>query len=200
MNEITIETASFDELKKALKAELERLGHPIPGDDHGWRLLTAAINAVSGEHQFVTSFVIDGAPSRPGQLGMMIGKTRFHLNTKSATIAAAAVIVDLLGASGVASGMLTMTGHLKQSITRLNVRSGELCNAIDLNRAGSTSHPAQVLMARLAGGPCVHPDLNCRWRQNLDCAMPTEAAEENVASLKEHNVVVRDRDNWKVAF
>lgn len=200
MNDITIETASFDELKKALTAELERLGRPIPSDDHGWRLLTAAVNAISGERQFATSSVVGDAPRRSGELGMMIAKTRFHLNTKSATIAAAAVIVDLLGASGVASGMLTVTGHLKQSITRLNARSGELCNALDLNRAGATSNPAQALLARLAGGACAHPDLDCRWRQSLDCAITAEAAEENVASLKEHNVVVRDGEDWKVAF
>jgi hypothetical protein len=200
MNDIfRLECDSYDALKVGVAGRLQEMGRPVPQTKQAWDEFFAFLDVLEKQQAVTIVNASNASGPRPKDAyGLFVPKTRIHINVKRASIAAAALAVDILLTKGLATVLLTMSGHMKQSLTNLQTDNGQFCSAVAFASLGPMERPVDQLLEELSAKPCKQPDLNCKFNCEGQCTINEAAAEKNLSTLVEEGVIETANGIWAV--
>ncbi len=126
----------------------------------------------------------------PGTIGMMVLQKRYWLSAKAASLSASCAIIDALLTSGLLA-LLIGPQALREALTKLNDRTGEVCVLQSVNDWGgelNANEAIDAVFAHLSSKDCINRPFRCAHREQTTCCIEREPIRACVASLKDKGI------------
>ena len=131
----------------------------------------------------------------PGMIGLMVPKTNYYINVKTATIVMAIFLADIYLTQGALSLLAGLCGFSGTAITVLSEENGEKCivrETLSRNPKVGSAH----ILAPLKG-ECCNNDLSCKYRIDGRCLCTEDEIINIYDKLTERNIFNRIGDRYQ---
>ncbi len=189
----------LSDLKNQLTVAMSRMGDPAPTDDQGWAVFFALLRFINDRD--ISNDIPREQINRksPPSFEIAIPNTRYFLNVKSAALAAAAIVTDVLVTSGVVSGVLSSLGYLTPCLTALDIETGELCIFTSIVSSLKVMGAKSISISELHG--CSHYAIpGCRWLRNGTCTISLQCYIEIIERMGRKGALREEFDKICIPF
>lgn len=129
-----------------------------------------------------------------GCIGLMIPKTKYYINVKTATLFIVALLLDEKTGFPLFSSLLALKGISSTAVTALSEADGEKCIMKETLARKTKKGSADILDS--LKGECGNNDLQCKYRIDGKCRCSKEDVLRIYDKLSARNIFVLDNDGF----